>query len=47
MNNTSTKSSYNIYPAILIIVLLLIEMEIIDHLFPYPGFGVVVSFPTI
>jgi len=47
MNNTSKKVSYNNRPAILMIVLLLIEMEILDILFPHPGFNVIVSFPII
>lgn len=47
MNNTSKKVSYNIRPAMLMIVLLLIEMEILDILFPHPGFKVIVSFPII
>jgi hypothetical protein len=32
---------------IIIIVLLIIEMEIIDNLFPYPGFKAIISLPII
>tara|TARA_R110002072_G_scaffold30097_1_gene94261 strand:+ start:937 stop:1173 length:237 start_codon:yes stop_codon:yes gene_type:complete len=43
MKNISNK----ILPAILVFILLLIKMEILDYLFPYPGFRVIVSFTII
>lgn len=43
MKNTSNY----IRPVILIIVLLLIEIEILDYLFPYPGFKAIISLPMI
>jgi hypothetical protein len=40
--------TFKIYLApIIIVVLLIIEMEIIDNLFPYPGFKAIISLPII
>jgi len=47
MNKASTNTSKNILPAILMIVLLIIEMEILDSLFPYPGFKAIIALPMI
>lgn len=43
MKNTTN----NYLPAILVFVLLLIKMKILDYLFPYPGFRMIVSLPII
>jgi hypothetical protein len=47
MNKPTTYSSKNILLPILMFVLLLIEMEIIDNLFPYPGFKAIIALPMI
>lgn len=47
MKNASTNTSNYIRPVIVIIILLLIEIEILDYLFPYPGFKAIISLPMI
>lgn len=47
MENTSANTSNYIRPVIIIIVLLFIEIQILDYLFPYPGFKAIISFPMI
>ncbi len=41
------KTIKNYSAPIIIIILLIIEMEIIDYLFPYPSFKAIISLPII
>jgi hypothetical protein len=47
MNKSSKYSRKSIVVPILMFVLLLIEMEILDSLFPYPSFKAIVALPII
>ena len=47
MNKSSKYSRKNIVFPILMFALLLIEMKILDSLFPYPGFKAIVALPII
>ncbi|WP_121667383.1 hypothetical protein [Mesonia aquimarina] len=47
MNKSSKYSRKNIAFPILMFALLLIEMKILDSLFPYPGFKAIVALPII
>ncbi len=47
MDKPSIYSSKNILAPIFMFIVLIIEMEIIDNLFPYPGFKAIISLPLI